>query len=107
MPHVNNIASPAFRSLRQIPRRSAAGAPLRMYGATGLGHTAYHHVGGITDSASRLVQTAAVVGAAYHGYRRTGKVRWAVGWALLAALAPYITTGVALAQGFGKRKAGG
>lgn len=42
-------------------------------------------------------------GAAYHGYKRSdGSLMWAVGWAALAALFPTITTGVAIAQGYGK-----
>ncbi len=48
----------------------------------------------------RAVLTPIVVGyAAYHGYKRNDSIWWAAGWAGLAALAPTITTGVALAQG--------
>lgn len=40
---------------------------------------------------------------AYHGYKRNeGSIGWAIGWGVLGYIAPVITTGVALAQGFGK-----
>lgn len=41
---------------------------------------------------------------AYHGYKRTESVGWAIGWALLGGLFPFITVPVALAQGFGKHE---
>lgn len=41
---------------------------------------------------------------AFHGYRRTRSVGWAVGWAFLGGFSPVITTAVALAQGFGEPK---
>ena len=66
------------------------------------GHTAYHHVGDV--SSGQMLGVAAMGLAAYHGYRRSHSVGWAVGWALLAGLSPWITLGVAVAQGFGKRK---
>lgn len=48
-----------------------------------------------------------VVGSAYHGYKRNhGSYGWGLGWAALAAFAPFLTTGFALAQGFGKPKKG-
>lgn len=39
---------------------------------------------------------------AYHGYKRTGSIGWAIGWALLGGLFPIITIPVAVAQGFGR-----
>lgn len=51
-------------------------------------------------AAASVVGTAA---GAYHGYRRTGSVGWAIGWAVMGALFPIVTIPVALAQGFGKR----
>lgn len=90
----------------------------------GLGHTAYQHVGatgggnyvfaagddtapsGAVSSALSLVPLAIAGAAAYHGYKRTNSVGWAVGWFLLARLSPVITGAVAIAQGFGKRKGG-
>lgn len=68
------------------------------------GHTAFHHVGDVTDSAFKFAGLAAVGACAYHGYRRNKSVGWAVAWAVLAGLSPLITTGVAFAQGFGKAK---
>ena len=56
----------------------------------------------------KLASGVAVAGTAlgaYHGYRRTESVGWAIGWALLGGLFPYITIPVALAQGFGKPEA--
>lgn len=41
---------------------------------------------------------------AYHGYKRTNSLGWALGWAALGALFPVVTTAVALAQGFGKKE---
>lgn len=54
-----------------------------------------------------LASSIAVAGTAlgaYHGYKRTESLGWAVGWALLGGLFPFITVPVALAQGFGKRE---
>lgn len=76
----------------------------------GVGHTAYHHVVAGDEVAPpqkgllETVKPALVLGAAYHGYRRNKSIGWAIGWALLAKLAPVITTGVAVAQGYGKAK---
>lgn len=53
-----------------------------------------------------LALTLRVLGtglAAYHGYKRTGKVGSAVGWGILGTLFPVITNSVAVAQGYGKR----
>lgn len=52
-----------------------------------------------------LASSVAVAGTAlgaYHGYKRTESLGWAIGWALLGGLFPFITIPVALAQGFGK-----
>jgi hypothetical protein len=93
-----------------------------------MGHTAYHHVG--EDGAihplislntgrplgedtttsiwgsttARVIAAAAIAAGAYHGYKRTGSAGWAVGWGVLAGLAPIIVIPIALAQGFAKRK---
>lgn len=75
-----------------------------------LGHTAYHHVGasesqGITlDRVVDAIKPGIILGAAFHGYRRTQSVGWALVWVLAARIAPVVTTGVAIAQGVGKRK---
>lgn len=41
---------------------------------------------------------------AYHGYKQSHSVGWAVVWGVLGALFPVITPAIAFAQGFGKRK---
>lgn len=46
---------------------------------------------------------AGTIGGAYHGYRQSRSVGWAIVWALLGGLFPVITIPVAVAQGFGKR----
>ena len=72
-----------------------------------IGHTAYHHVGQDNQPQGqlwKLISIGAVGLAAFHGYRRNRSVGWAIGWALLAGFSPVITTGVAVAQGLGKRK---
>ncbi len=50
-----------------------------------------------------ILSTAGMVAGAYHGYKRNESVGWAIGWALLGSMFPYITIPVSLAQGFGKR----
>lgn len=75
-----------------------------------IGHTAYHHVGAVPgqmpqiSTARKVLGWVAVGAATYHGYRRNQSVGWAIGWAVAAGFAPIITTGIAVAQGFGKRK---
>jgi hypothetical protein len=40
---------------------------------------------------------------AYHGYRRhRGSKGWAIAWSLAGGAFPLVSTGIALAQGFGK-----
>ena len=52
----------------------------------------------------RVLMAGGALAGAYHGYKRNHSVGWAVAWAILGGIAPLITTGVALAQGFGKPK---
>ena len=49
-----------------------------------------------------LLSTAGCVLGAYHGYKRNDSVGWAIGWALLGGLFPFIVIPVAFAQGIGK-----
>ena len=59
------------------------------------------------DTWTTLATTLALAGTglgAYHGYRRTDSVGWAIVWGLLGGLFPIITIPVAFAQGFGQRK---
>lgn len=58
------------------------------------------------DTWAAVGSTLAVAGTglgAYHGYRRTGSLGWAIAWAILGGLFPIITIPVAIAQGFGQR----
>lgn len=50
--------------------------------------------------------TASMAAGAYHGYRRNQSIGWALAWGFAGAIFPIITPGIALAQGFGKRKPG-
>jgi predicted secreted protein len=48
---------------------------------------------------------AGMASGAYHGYKRNGgSVGWAIAWATLGSLAPFITIPVSLAQGYGKSR---
>lgn len=40
---------------------------------------------------------------AYHGYKRTQSVGWAIGWGMFGSLIPFVAIPVALYQGFGKK----
>lgn len=64
----------------------------------------YVEVGDLGGGVSSVLWMAGSGAAAYHGYKRNGSVKWAIVWGLLGGLAPIITNGIALAQGFGKRK---
>jgi hypothetical protein len=59
-----------------------------------------------TPAARVIAGGIALAGAgagAFHGYRRNrGSIGWALAWAALGGLFPLVTTGVAIAQGFGK-----
>ena len=58
-----------------------------------------------SDTWATIGSTIALAGTglgAYHGYKRTGNVGWAVLWGLLGGLFPIVTIPVAIAQGFGK-----
>ncbi len=71
----------------------------QLMSAQGLGHTAYHHLGGITDDAWNAARLAAVGFATYHGYTRNkGNLPWTLVWALCAFISPVVTTGVAAVQ---------
>jgi len=47
-----------------------------------------------------LLHTAGMGVSAYHGYRRTGSVGWALVWGLLGGTFPIIVPVIALAEGF-------
>lgn len=63
-----------------------------------------------TTSASDLVNSSAVKTASfaaltYHGYKRTGSITWALIYGLLGRTFPQVGVPIALAQGFGQKKA--
>ena len=66
---------------------------------TGTGQAAAGNAWTLAASTLGLVGTGL---GAYHGYKRTGSIGWAIGWALLGGLFPIITIPVAIAQGFAK-----
>lgn len=51
-----------------------------------------------------LLSIAGTASGAYHGYKRNNSVGWAIGWALLGGIFPFITIPVSLAQGYGEPK---
>ena len=51
-----------------------------------------------------LARLAGGAAGTYHGYRRNQSVPWALWWGLMGSSFPIITTGISLAQGFGKEK---
>lgn len=59
---------------------------------------------GVFDNASMTLGVAAMGLAAYHGYKRYNSAGWAVAYGILAGISPWITLGVSVAQGFGKRR---
>ena len=55
----------------------------------------------LTPLGLMIASVGAIVGA-YHGTRRNrGSVGWGLVWGLAGATAPLITTGIAVAQGYG------
>lgn len=52
-----------------------------------------------------VLTIASSAASAFHGYRRNNSIGWGIGWGILGILFPVITPAIALAQGFGKRKA--
>lgn len=50
------------------------------------------------------VTTAAAAAMAYHGYKRTGSLTWALVYALAGKWFPIEAVPIALAQGFGQKK---
>jgi hypothetical protein len=53
-----------------------------------------------------ILAAVSMAASAYHGYRRNQSVGWAIWWGAMGTVFPIITPTIALAQGFGKRKAG-
>ncbi len=55
-------------------------------------------------SALPSAKTAGGLACTYHGYKRTGSLAWALLYGLCGHFAPYVTTTVAVAQGFGEKR---
>jgi hypothetical protein len=53
-----------------------------------------------------VASTVSMAASAFHGYRRNRSIGWAIWWGILGGVFPIFTPVVALAQGFGTRKAG-
>lgn len=53
---------------------------------------------------SEPVSTVAAAALAYHGYRRTGSIAWALVYALAGKWFPIEAVPIALGQGFGTKK---
>lgn len=52
-----------------------------------------------------IASTVSMAASAFHGYRRNQSIGWAIWWALMGAAFPVFTPILALAQGYGRRKA--
>jgi hypothetical protein len=80
-------------------------APIEYYG-TGAPPTTVFQLGQspVMSPTEGWIRTAAIAAAAYHGYKRSGKVSWTIVWAFFGGVAPIITLPVAAAQGFAKPK---
>jgi hypothetical protein len=54
---------------------------------------------------SEPVKTASAIALTFHGYRRTGSIVWALLYGLAGKTLPVAAVPIALAQGYGQRKA--
>lgn len=61
-------------------------------------------VAGALSPVGLAVMAVSSAAGAWHGYRRNGSVGWALAWAAFGAAAPVLSTVIAAAQGFGRRK---
>jgi hypothetical protein len=52
-----------------------------------------------------ILATVSMATSAFHGYRRNQSIGWALAWGVMGLLLPVITPTIAVAQGFGQRKA--
>ncbi len=78
--------------------------PSLLGGGVGLGTLFIEELSPGLRTAWEIAALASVGACAYHGYKRTQSVGWAIGWAAVGALFPVVSVGIALAQGFGKAK---
>lgn len=73
----------------------AFGADRQLVVETSPARKIFYMVHGIASIAGTAV-------GAYHGYKRNDSVGWAIAWALMGGLVPYVVVPVAMAQGIGK-----
>jgi hypothetical protein len=66
----------------------------------------YSPISPVLADAVYVASAASTVAMIYHGWKRTKSVGWTAAYGLFGAALPVISVGVALAQGFGKRKTG-
>lgn len=52
-----------------------------------------------------IASTLSMAASAYHGYKRNQSVGWAIWWAIMGTVFPVLTPAIAVAQGFGRRRA--
>lgn len=54
---------------------------------------------------SEPVSTASAIALTFHGYRRTGSIFWALVYGAIGKWKPVVAVPIAVAQGFGTKKA--
>ncbi len=104
------VRAPAAATPEPLSRALSAFTPTsawssNLFATPGAPGTGQEVIATPLDTWSMLANGLGIAGTAlgaYHGYKRTGSVGWALGWALLGGLFPIITIPVAYAQGFGK-----
>lgn len=57
------------------------------------------------DTVWNVLSALSMAASFYHGYRRNNSIGWAAAWGVMAVLFPIVTPTLAVAQGFGKKKA--
>lgn len=98
-----NVSSVALMGNQSIKNSWLSGpAKVRMFGDAGEGAT--FAFGTIAVIHAAIIRPAGVAIGAYHGYKRHGSVGAAIGWGVLGACFPIITSAVAFAQGIDKAK---
>jgi len=68
--------------------------------------TSYSSVSSTEKQIWAVASAASAAAGAFHGYRRNQSIAWALVWAVLGGMFPVVVPAIALAQGFGKPRAG-
>ncbi len=90
---------------RAADAKSLGGLGLYEYTSTYALPGAPEMIHGVTETLGNVQGMAGLALGAYHGYKRSGgSLGWAAIWGFAGAMAPLITAGVAIYQGFGERK---